>query len=307
MDDAVVETRAIGKRYGRFEAVSELSLRVERGEIFALVGQNGAGKTTLLKILCGLTPATSGGLELFGESAERGLAKARARTGAMIETPGFLPYLSARENLEYCRIQRGDADRGETDAALRLVGLEGAGRKKFRQFSLGMKQRLGLALAVMDGPELLILDEPINGLDPMGIKEFRDIILKLNREKGTTVLISSHILGELSQIATAYGFIDGGKLVEHIGAQALREKCRSYLRIDVDDAQRASRTLREKLGVTKFAAEGNTLRIDERMDEPAAFVKALVEDGTAVCRVRRAGISLEQYFIGLVGGGKENA
>ena len=225
MNDIIVETRGICKRYGGFEAVSDMSIKLKRGEIYALVGQNGAGKTTLLKMLCGLTPVSGGELELFGAATCREIAVARRRIGAMIESPAFLSYLSARENLEYLRIQRGGIEGNSVNEALRFVGLDYTGNKHFSKFSLGMKQRLGLALAVMGSPELLILDEPINGLDPIGIKEFRDIILHMNRENGTTILISSHILGELSQIATDYGFIDHGRLIEHITAVELKQKC----------------------------------------------------------------------------------
>ena len=186
--------------------------------------------------------------------------------------------------------------------ALEFVGLDKTGGKKFKSFSLGMKQRLGLALAIMDDPELLILDEPINGLDPMGIKEFRDVILKLNREKKTTVLISSHILGELSQIATTYGFIGKGRLLERDTAEELKEKCRSSLRIDVDNAELASDILKSQMGCENFHVSGNTLQIDEKSDSPELFVKALVEGGVMVSQVFRSGISLEQYFIKLIGG-----
>ena len=302
MGNLIIETKSIGKNYGKFAAVSDLSMQVKKGDIYALVGQNGAGKTTLLKMVCGLTPLSTGELGLFGRSSSGSLEKSRSSIGSMIETPGFFPYLSARDNLEYYRIQRGCSDRSVVDGALRVVGLDKAGGKKFKNFSLGMKQRLGLALAVMGNPELLVLDEPINGLDPMGIKEFRDIILKMNRERRTTVLISSHILGELSQIATIYGFIKKGRLIEHITAEELKEKCRSSLRIDVDNAELASDILKSQVGCENFHVSGNTLQIDEKSDSPELFVKALVEGGVMVSQVFRSGISLEQYFIKLIGG-----
>ena len=306
MSETVIQTRNISKCYGKFAAVSDMSIRVNRGDIYALVGQNGAVKTTLLKLVCGLTPPTGGELELFGETSERQLELARSHMGTMIETPGFFPYLSAKDNLEYYRIQRGGR-KGNVDEALEFVGLAQTGNKKFKNFSLGMKQRLGLALAVMDDPELLILDEPINGLDPMGIKEFRDIILKLNREKQTTVLISSHILGELSQIATTYGFISKGKIVEHVSSEELKEKCRSFLQIKVDNTALASDILKNKFSVENFEVAGaNALHINEKYDNPELFVKAFVENGIMVSQVYRSGINLEQYFINLIGG-SENA
>ena len=302
MRETVIQTKNIVKRYGKFSAVDDISISVERGDIYALVGQNGAGKTTLLKLICGLTPPSGGEIGLFGRNSPAQLGAARSHMGTMIETPGFFPYLSAKENLEYYRIQRGGKVKAKVEDALEFVGLDKTGGKKFKSFSLGMKQRLGLALAIMDDPELLILDEPINGLDPMGIKEFRDVILKLNREKKTTVLISSHILGELSQIATTYGFIGKGRLLERDTAGELKEKCRSSLRIDVDNAELASDILRSQMGCENFHVSGNTLQIDEKSDSPELFVKALVEGGVMVSQVFRSGISLEQYFIKLIGG-----
>lgn len=307
MSEAVIQTRNISKLYGKFSAVDGLSIQVGKGDIYALVGKNGAGKTTLLKIICGLTPATSGELELFGQTSAQQLSMARAHMGTMIETPGFFPYLTAKDNLEYYRLQRGGKDKTCVERSLQFVGLADTGNKKFKNFSLGMKQRLGLALAIMDDPEMLILDEPINGLDPMGIKEFRDIILKLNKEKQTTILVSSHILGELSQIATTYGFINKGKLIEHITAEGLKEKCRSYLRVDVDNTERGLNVLQNLLPNGKIEAiDDHTIHINGKLEDPAQLVKALVENGVMVSQVYRSGINLEQYFINLIGG-KENA
>ena len=202
MAEYVLVTRALTKRYGAAAAVDGVDLAVEKGQIYGLVGRNGAGKTTIIRMLTAQTVPTTGEIELFGQATEKGLATARARTGAMVETPSFYPYLTARENLEYYRRQRGIPGAQCVDRALEQVGLHDAGKKKFKQFSLGMKQRLGLALALMNHPDLLLLDEPINGLDPEGIVEFRNILLELNRQRETTILISSHILSELSNIAT---------------------------------------------------------------------------------------------------------
>lgn len=298
-----MRTRSVTKRYGAFAAVEGLSLEVEQGDIFALVGQNGAGKTTLLKLVCGLTPPTSGSVELFGGSSPGELERARRRTGSIIETPGFFPYLSARQNLNYYRIQRGIRGESCVEKALRFVGLEDTGKKKFKSFSLGMKQRLGLALAIQDAPELLVLDEPINGLDPMGIREFREILLRLNRERGTTILISSHILGELSRIATKYGFIRNGRLIECDSAAALEQKCRVSLRFEVDDAQKAANVLRDRLSLGPVQIlGGRTLQLSGDVDRPELAVKALVESGVMVSQAFRSGKSLESYFVDLIGG-----
>ena len=303
MSQIILEMDRACKTYGKFAAVSDLDFQVKKGDIYALVGQNGAGKTTLLKLICGLAPLSSGTLELFGSGAEKELERGRRKIGCMIETPGFFPYLSAEENLEYYRIQRGTKGKDCVKKALETAGIADTGRKKFRNFSLGMKQRLGLALAVMDQPEFLVLDEPINGLDPMGIRDFREIILRLNRDSGTTVLISSHILGELSQIATTYGFIHKGRLIETVSAEDLREKCRSRLRLEVDDAQRAAAVLVADTPCRDIERKDETtLSVGDGLDHPELLVKALVEHQVMVMQCCRGGISLEQYFLNLIGG-----
>ena len=306
MSQTILKTNRACKMYGKFAAVSDLDFQVEKGDIYALVGQNGAGKTTLLKMICGLAPLSSGTLELFGSTSRKELEQGRRKIGSMIETPGFFPYLSAEENLEYYRIQRGTKDKNSVQNALSVAGITGTGRKKFRNFSLGMKQRLGLALAVMDQPEFLVLDEPINGLDPMGIRDFREIILRMNREYGTTVLISSHILGELSQIATTYGFIHKGRLIETISAENLQEKCRSRLRLEVDNAQKAASVLAISTPCRDIEQKNETtLSIGDGLGHPELLVKALVENQVMVMQCCRGGISLEQYFLNLIGG-REN-
>ncbi|MCI1964553.1 MAG: ABC transporter ATP-binding protein [Oscillospiraceae bacterium] len=302
MKEAVFQSSSLVRRFGNFTAVDHLNLELSKGDIFALVGQNGAGKTTLLKMICGLILPTSGSMKLFGKSNAKGLGLARRRIGNIIETPGFYSYLSARQNLEYYRMQRGIKNKHCVEEALRFVGLD-AGEKKFKNFSLGMKQRLGLALAILDNPDFLVLDEPINGLDPMGIREIREILLKLNHEKGTTILVSSHILGELSQIATRYGFIKSGRLVESITAGELEEKCRATLKIEVDDSAKAADVLREGLSLPAVEILNDTsLQLPGDFEHPELAVKELVEAGVMVSQVYRTGVNLESYFINLIGG-----
>lgn len=245
--ETVLRTKNLTKKYNRFTAVDNVSLEIKRGEIYGLIGKNGAGKTTLLRAISGLTIPEGGEIEIFNETSPAGLRKARMRTGCMLETPNFFPYLTARKNLEYYRIQRGIVEKDCVDEALKSVGLEDTGKKKYKKFSLGMKQRLGLALAILGNPDLLILDEPINGLDPTGIVEFRELLLKLNREKNITIIISSHILGELSQIATTYGFLDKGQIIEQISSKELAERCRKYLAIKVDNVKKAAVTIEKQL------------------------------------------------------------
>ena len=296
-------TRGLTKKYGSNLAVEDVGLRLEKGQIYGLVGRNGAGKTTIIRMLTAQTVPTSGEIELFGETTPKGLSAARARLGAMVEIPSFYPYLTAAENLEYYRRQRGIPGAGCVAEALERVGLQEAGKKKFKQFSLGMKQRLGLALALMNQPDLLLLDEPINGLDPEGIVEFRSLLLELNRQRETTILISSHILSELSNVATHFGFLDKGHMLEQISAQALREKCRACLQLTVEDAARASLVLEQRLGTRDYEVlPGGVLRLYDFLDRPQTVAAALGETGVALLGLERKDTDLEDYFLGLIGG-----
>jgi len=301
--EAIIKTKTITKQYGNFAAVDRMDIEVNRGEIYGLVGKNGAGKTTLLKMVSGLMVPTSGELQLFSQKSQRELDRVRSRTGSIIETPGFFPYLSAEKNLEYYRIQRGITNKNCVKESLQFVGLSDTGKKRFKNFSLGMKQRLGLALAIMGDPELLILDEPINGLDPMGMAEFREMILKLNHERNTTVLISSHILGELSQIATTYGFINNGRMVEHISAGMLEEKCKRSLIIKVSDPNKAADILKNEFSCNNFhILNANEIQIEGFLDTPEILVQAFIKNNVMVSNVNQSGLNLEEYFIELVGG-----
>lgn len=303
MSDNVLITRALTRRYGSVEALSQANVTIERGQIYGLVGRNGAGKTTLIRLISGQSLPTSGEIELFGATSGRELNRMRARTGAMVEIPSFYPYLTARQNLEYYRIQRGIPGSVCVDEALELVNLSSAGKKKFKHFSLGMKQRLGLALALMNQPEFLLLDEPINGLDPEGIVEFRELLLQLNRERQTTILISSHILSELSNLATCYGFIEQGHLIEEISGASLQEKCRECLELSVDDASRAALALEQTLGTRDYEIlPHNKVRVYVFLNEPQKVNSTLMSAGISVYSFERKGSNLEDYFLTLIGG-----
>ena len=309
MANEILVTRGLTKRYGNHLAVDHVELSIQKGQIYGLVGRNGAGKTTIIRMVTAQTVPTEGEVSLFGASGERELSKMRARTGAMVETPSFYPYLTARQNLEYYRIQRGIPGRSCVDEALELVRLTGAGKKKFKTFSLGMKQRLGLALALMNQPEFLLLDEPINGLDPEGIVEFRELLLRLNRERQTTILISSHILSELSALATHYAFIDRGRMLETISAADLRERCRDCLELRVDDAARAAQVLEEQLGTRDFEVlPQERLRLYAFLDQPQTVNRVLMEQGVGLISAQQKDSNLEDYFLSLIDGhsaGKE--
>lgn len=307
MNEIVLKTNSLSKKYGNSFAVENANIVIKQGDIYGLVGKNGAGKTTLIRMISGLTMPTSGEIELFNETSPEGLSKARSRTGCIIETPSFFPYLSAEKNLEYYRIQRGIPERECVREVLKVVNLENTGGKKFKNFSLGMKQRLGLALAIMANPDLMILDEPINGLDPTGIVEFREILQRLNRERHTTIIISSHILSELSQLATQYGFINNGRFVEQISAKDLEEKCKSCLLMKVNNTEKAAVIIEKQLGCTRFEViNNNQIRLFELIDTPEVVVEALVKNGVMLSAISQIGANLENYFIDLVGG-KENA
>ncbi|MBM6924506.1 ABC transporter ATP-binding protein [Pseudoflavonifractor phocaeensis] len=302
MTDTVLATKGLTKRYGNHLAADRVELTVGKGQIYGLVGRNGAGKTTIIRMVSAQTVPTAGEIFLFGATGKE-LSRMRARTGVMVETPSFYPYLTARQNLEYYRIQRGVPGKGTVDQVLEEVDLADTGKKTFKNFSLGMKQRLGLALALMNRPDFLLLDEPINGLDPEGIVEFRNLLLKLNRERQTTILISSHILPELANLATCYGFIDNGVMLEQISAQALEEKCRACIEARVDDPSAAALVLEQRLNIRDYEVlPGNLLRLYQELDRPQAVAKALVEGGVGLLSIESRGANLEDYFLSMIGG-----
>ena len=242
----VLKTNALCKNYKNFKALNGLTMNVPKGAIYGFVGKNGAGKTTLIRLICGLQKPESGNYVLYGlKNSEKGILKARRRMGAVVETPSIYLELTAVDNLKEQYRILGIPSYDSIPDLLKLVGLENTGKKKAKNFSLGMKQRLGIAVALAGDPDFLVLDEPVNGLDPQGIIEMRELILKLNREYQITVLISSHILDELSRLATHYGFIDNGRMVKEISAEELEESCRKCVRIEVTNVKALVRVLDE--------------------------------------------------------------
>jgi len=305
MNEYVLRTRALIKRYKNQLALDRVDLSIRQGSIYGFIGQNGAGKSTLMKLVAGLAFPTSGTVELFGESGERELVRCRRRIGVAIEGPALYPQMTARDNLEAHRLQRGIPGKDCVDRVLELVGLEGTGRKKARDFSLGMKQRLALAVALLGDPEFLVLDEPTNGLDPMGVVEMRELLRKLNRERGITILISSHILSELDLVATHYGIIHRGRLLEELTAEELRRKCRRYLHVKVNAPQRAAAVFERELATSEYEvmADG-VIRLYAHLEKPARVAKALVESGLEVEQFMPMGEDLESYFTARIGGGE---
>lgn len=305
-EEWIVKANKLTKVYGQAQALKAVDISIRRGSIYGLVGNNGAGKTTFLKILSGQTNATSGTFEMLGAVGEKACRKVRKHTGAIIENPGFYPKLTAKQNLEYYRRQRGIPGKDTVEQMLELVGLSHAANKKYENMSLGMKQRLGLALALMGEPEFLILDEPINGLDPAGIMEIRSLLLKLNREKNVTILISSHILSELENIATDYGFLNHGELVEEVTAEALREKCRTYLEIKVTDAAAYAALLETEMGCDNYKVlPGNCVHILEHVDQVSDYSALAVQHGIGLLAFEMKEINLENYYMNLIGAEKQ--
>ncbi len=301
----VIKTNNLVKKYGENIVLDNISITVNQGEIYGLVGDNGAGKTTLFRILSGQSNISNGSFELLGESSEKNIMKVRKRIGTIIENPSFYPKMTIEENLEYYRLQRGIPGKKNIDKILKEVGLLEVKKKKFNNISLGMKQRLGLALALLGEPELLILDEPINGLDPSGIIEIRNLLLKLNREKNITIIISSHILSELYNIATCYGFLSKGKLVEEISLKQLNERCRSYLEINVTNPKKLSVLLEEKLGYKNYKIMPNGLiHLFEKDPINEEISRLAVENGIGLKSINEKSANLENYYLSLIGGVK---
>lgn len=246
MNEYVIETKQVTKAYGSFLALDHVDIHVRRGSIYGLVGDNGAGKSTLLKLLAGHNFVTDGEIRLFGKYEEKELENSRKKMGCMIEQPGFFPNMTVEQTLKYYCIQKGVPDTKKVEEMLNLTGIVEKRKSKCKKLSLGQKQRLGLAIAMIGEPQLLILDEPINGLDPSGIIEFRNLLHRLNEEKSITILLSSHILSELQQIANIYGFLSKGILIEEITSHALQEKCSDCIEITVSDVEKYSVLLEKK-------------------------------------------------------------
>lgn len=303
MSDCIIETRGLTKRYGDQVSVSNLDLHVQMGRIYGLLGRNGAGKTTTMKMLLGLTAPTSGTVSLFGQPLKGNETRILPRIGSLIESPGFYPNLTGTENLQIFARLRGLKSPNYIKSALELVNLPYRDKKRYAQYSLGMKQRLAIALAVMHDQELLILDEPINGLDPIGIAEVRDFIRALCEERGKTILISSHILSEIALLADDIGIIDHGVLLEEESLVELEQKNGKVLRFTVSNATVAAQLLQKEMGVRDVAVEnGRELTVrDLRLDTGAA-VRRFVEAGLVVSDAHLYEDTLEDYFKRITGG-----
>lgn len=297
----VLTTNGLCKTYGHYKTLNGLSMHVPKGAIYGFVGKNGAGKTTLIRLICGLQQPSLGEYTLYGiDSKEKEIVKSRRRMGAVVESPSIYLDMTAEENLKQQYLVLGMPSFEGIPELLDLVGLKNTGKKKARNFSLGMKQRLGIAIALAGSPDFLVLDEPVNGLDPQGMIEIRELILKLNREKQITVLISSHILDELSKLATHYGFIDSGHMVKEISAAEIEAQCRKCVRLEVSDTTILARIL-DTLGTEYSILSDSRVDVFGRI-HISQLTLALAKENCEVISMQERDESLENYYISLVGG-----
>lgn len=303
MKNYIIETKNLTKVYGEQKAVNSVNLHIEKGSIYGLLGRNGAGKTTIMKMILGLTDITNGEVSVFNQNIKGNEKKIYPRIGAIIETPGFYPNLTGTENLEIFALLRGTAFPDAVKNALEVVGLPHKDKKLFGNYSLGMKQRLGIANAILHDPEVLILDEPTNGLDPIGIAEVRNFIKDLSIKKGKTVLISSHILSEITLLADTVGIIDKGVLLEESSMEELNKKNRKYIMLEVSDVSKTTIVLEKEFGITNYSVEDNNhVKIYSHGLDMAKINKSLVMNGISVASSQTCNDSLEDYFKKITGG-----
>lgn len=301
MLETILKAKNISKIYGKHRALDKVSIEIKRGMIYGLIGENGAGKSTFMRTIMGLISIDEGEIELFGNTGTKGLQHARRKMGQSIETPSLYPELTARENLQVQAANGGVSER-EIDDILRLMNISDTGKKKVKNFSLGMRQRLAIALTLITNPEFLILDEPTNGLDPSGIVEMREIIQRLVTDRGITVLLSSHLLDELSQVATHYGILHDGKLISELSREELASETRRYIELETTEVPRAVVVL-DELGIKDYEViNGTEINIYERLDDVAKINRSLVLANVNVSRIGTTRQKLEDYFLQLTGG-----
>ena len=299
MREIILKTNNLTKKYKKFIALDNINITIQKGDIYGLIGRNGAGKTTLMKLITTLTNKTGGSFSLFGSEEE--LTESKRRIGCLIESPAFFDNLTAYQNLKYYSIQKGIVNEKQIDKVLKTVDLFKEKNKKFKKFSLGMKQRLGVAFAILDNPDFIILDEPINGLDPIGIKEIRDTLKKLNEEEKITILISSHILSELYLIANHFCFIDQGRIIKDVSKEELDLECSKCIVIKTKDVKKATVVLEKELSTTNYKVIDNTeIRLYDYLENSAKVNKTLLTNGLDIMGIYESGISLEDYFNSLI-------
>lgn len=294
-------TNSLTKQYGRHKAVNSVNVHIRQGDIYGLIGRNGAGKTTLLKMISGLASPTEGDFTLFGKTGKEAY-RYLSRVGTLIESPGIYPNMTAADNLKLKCLAMGVRKKNEIEELLDIVGLSDAGKKKVKNFSMGMKQRLGIALALVGDPDLVVLDEPINGLDPQGIAEIRDTLFRLNSERNITLIISSHILEELSKIATHYGIIHDGVLIQELTREELLERCSERIELKTDDT-RGTCTVLDEMGITRYkVVDPDTIHIFERLNDSGEITFSLAQHRIKTLGITVKNEELEDYYLNLTGG-----
>lgn len=299
----LLTTGKLTKQFGKHKAVDSVDLHIAQGDIYGLIGRNGAGKTTILRMVSGLSSPTKGDYTIFGKESKKAVLE-RSRVGTLIEQPGFYPGMTAAQNLKVKCLAMGVRRKGYIEELLETVGLSGTGKKKVGKFSLGMKQRLGIALALVGDPDLIILDEPVNGLDPQGIVEVRETLYKLNQEHNITIVISSHILEELSKLATRYGIIHNGELLEEMTREELLAKCSERIELKTSNTELACVVL-DQMGIRKYkVVDKDTIYVFERLEDGGEIAMALAAKGIKVLGIEVKNEALEDYYLNLTGGGK---
>lgn len=300
MNEMILKTINLTKKYKNFTAIDNINIQIKKGDIYGLIGRNGAGKTTLMKMITTLTNKTSGEFELFGEK-DNNLDKSKRRIGCLIENPAFFSNLSVYNNLKYYAIQKGIIGEEQITDALLLVGLNDDRKKKFKNLSLGMKQRLGIAYAILDNPDFIILDEPINGLDPIGISDLREVFKKLNEERNITILISSHILSELYLVANRFCIIEKGRVLKELTKEELDIECSKCIVIRTNDVKKAAVVLEKELGTTNYKIiNREEIRLYDYLESVEKVNKVLVKNDLNIKQIQETGISLEDYFKTLI-------
>lgn len=306
MENVILQTNNITKSYQGFKALDDISVTLKAGHIYGFIGENGAGKTTLMRILTGLSLPTDGNYSILGKEGHKEIQTIRRRIGSIIEEPTLYPEFSAYRNLEIQRILIGNPDRSVCDELLKLLDLYDVRNKKVKKFSMGMKQRLGIALSLVGKPELLILDEPVNGLDPKNISALRVLLKKLNEERGITMLISSHILSELYLLATDFIIIHEGRIIEILSHEQLEAKCERYVRIHTDDLPKCITVIEKDLEISEYKViDDHTLHIYAFTEEPQRISRSLTQNDIVVSELSVCGQSLEEYFLSVTGGGRD--
>ena len=297
----ILTTDNLTKTYGEKRAADSVSLHIKKGDVYGLIGRNGAGKTTILKMICGLSTPTSGSVTFAGKTGAE-LSGEMKKIGSLIESPGLFPKMSAYQNVKIKCILYGKNDKEYINSLLTQVGLENVGKKPAQSFSLGMKQRLGIALALVGEPEFIVLDEPINGLDPQGIAEMREIIHNLSKERGMTVIVSSHILDELSKVADAFGIINDGKLIDEFTSEELEYRCNKYVLLKTGDIEKSRKVLAD-MGISAYEVlENDDIRINEEIKDTSKLIATFVGEGIPVYELASIQGTLEQYYLNRTGG-----